>query len=106
MDTIFATDNNGQQNKEYYLLEPAFNKDTEGRWGDDHSSLFYPFDLCYAKQINQYTGYIIDYLLKSNSIENEETKLYDNFLRIQKYFPAIAYNHTAEIYYEVAQTVF
>lgn len=106
MDTIFATDNNGQQNKEYYLLEPAFNKDTEGRWGDDHSSLFYPFDLCYAKQINQYTGYIIDYLLESSSVENEETKLYDNFLRIQKYFPAIAYNHTAEIYYEVAQTVF
>ena len=106
LDTIFATDNNGQQNKEYYLLEPAFNKETEGRWGDDHSSLFYPFDLCFAKQINQYTGDIIHYLLGNGSIEDVDTNLYKNFLRIQKYFPAIAYNHTAEIYYELAQTIY
>ena len=106
LDTIFATDNNGQQNKEYYLLEPAFNKATEGRWGDDHSSLFYPFDLCFAKQINQYTGNIIHYLLGNGNIEDVETNLYKNFLRIQQYFPAIAYNHTAEIYYELAQTIY
>ena len=106
LDTIFATDNNGQQNKEYYLLEPAFNKATEGRWGDDHSSLFYPFDLCFAKQINQYTGNIIHYLLGNGNVEDIETHLYNNFLRIQQYFPAIAYNHTAEIYYELAQTIY
>lgn len=106
LDTIFATDNNGQQNKSYYLLEPAFNLETEGKWGDDHSSLFYPFDLCFADKINTYTGYIIQYLLGGESVESEGTNLYKNFLRIQKYFPAIAYNHTAEIYYELAQTVF
>lgn len=106
LDTIFATDNNGQQNKEYYLLEPAFNKDTEGRWGDDHSSLFYPFDICFANKINIYTGNIINYLVDKGSIENKETNLYTNFLRIQQYFPAIAYNHTAEIYYELAQTIY
>lgn len=102
LDTIFATDNNGQQNKSYYLLEPAFNKETEGKWGDDHSSLFYPFDICFAEKINLYTGYIVDYLLGNDSVESTGTKLYENFLRIQKYFPAIAYNHTAEIYYELA----
>lgn len=106
LDTILATDNNGQQNKSYYLLEPAFNKETEGKWGDDHSSLFYPFDLCFADKINLYTGYIIDYLLGGDSIESTGTNLYKNFLRIQKYFPAIAYNHTAEIYYELAQTIY
>lgn len=106
LDTIFATDNNGQQNKSYYLLEPAFNKDTEGKWGDDHSSLFYPFDICFADKINLYTGYIVDYLLGNNAVESTETKLYENFLRIQNYFPAIAYNHTAEIYYELAQTIY
>lgn len=106
LDTIFATDNNGQQNKEYYLLEPAFNKDTENRWGDDHSSLFYPFDLCFEDKINQYTGNIIQYLLGNNAIDSTSTNLYNNFLRIQKYFPAIAYNHTAEIYYELAQTIY
>ena len=106
LDTIFATDNNGQQNKPYYLLEPAFNKDTENKWGDSHSSFFYPFDLCYVSKINLYTGYIINYLLGSGGIETTGTNLYNNFLRIQKYFPAIAYNHTAEIFYELAQTVY
>ena len=106
LDTIFATDNNGQQNKPYYLLEPAFNKDTEDKWGDSHSSFFYPFDLCYISKINLYTGYIINYLLGSGSIETTGTNLYNNFLRIQKYFPAIAYNHTAEIFYELAQTIY
>ena len=106
LDTIFATDNNGQQNKEYYLLEPAFNQNTESRWGDNHSSFFYPFDMCYAEKINDYTGRIINYLLEESSVEDTNTALYNNFLRIQKYFPAIAYNHTAEIYYELAQTIF
>lgn len=106
LDTIFATDNNGQQNKPYYLLEPAFNKDTENKWGDSHSSFFYPFDLCYADKINLYTGYIINYLLGSGGIETTTTNLYKHFLRIQKYFPAIAYNHTAEIFYELAQTIY
>ena len=106
LDTIFATDNNGQQNKPYYLLEPAFNKDTENKWGDSHSSFFYPFDLCYVDKINLYTGYIINYLLGSGGIETTTTNLYKHFLRIQKYFPAIAYNHTAEIFYELAQTIY
>jgi hypothetical protein len=106
LDTIFATDNNGQQNKPYYLLEPAFNKDTENKWGDNHSSFFYPFDLCYVSKINLYTGYIINYLLGSGGVETAGTNLYNHFLHIQKYFPAIAYNHTAEIFYELAQTVY
>jgi hypothetical protein len=34
MDTIFATDNNGQQVKPYYLLEPEYNLNLEHLWGD------------------------------------------------------------------------
>lgn len=34
LDTIFATDNNGQQLKPYYLLEPPFNLNLEHMWGD------------------------------------------------------------------------
>ena len=106
LDTIFATDNNGQQLKPYYLLEPSFNLDLEHMWGDQHSSFFYPFDLCFATQINEYTGKIINYLIGSNSdITSDATKLHEFFLRIQETLPAIAYNHTAEIYYELAQTL-
>ena len=106
LDTIFATDNNGQQLKPYYLLEPSFNLNLEHMWGDQHSSFFYPFDLCYATKINEYTGKIIDYLIGSSAnITSESTKLHEFFLRIQETLPAIAYNHTAEIYYDLAQTL-
>lgn len=106
LDTIFATDNNGQQLKPYYLLEPPFNLNLEHMWGDQHSSLFYPFDLCFATKINEYTGKIINYLIgNSANITSPETKLHEFFLRIQETLPAIAYNHTAEIYYELAQTL-
>jgi hypothetical protein len=106
LDTIFATDNNGQQLKPYHLLEPPFNLDLEHMWGDQHSSFFYPFDLCFATQINEYTGKIITYLLgASANITSESTKLHEFFLRIQETLPAIAYNHTAEIYYDLAQTL-
>lgn len=107
MDTIFATDNNGQQVKPYYLLEPAFNKDTEKMWGDHHSSFFYPFDICYYQEINNTVGEIIDYLIGSaTSVKDKQTLLYDYFFKTQLDFPEILYNHHAEIYYEMPQVLF
>ena len=107
MDTIFATDNNGQQVKPYYLLEPPFNKDTEKMWGDHHSSFFYPFDVCYYREINNMVGQIIDYLVGSaTTIKDQSTLLYDYFFKTQLEFPEILYNHHAEIYYEMPQVLF
>ena len=107
MDTIFATDNNGQQVKPYYLLEPPFNKDTEKIWGDHHSSFFYPFDVCYYREINNTVGQIIDYLVGSaTTIKDKNTLLYDYFFKTQLDFPEILYNHHAEIYYEMPQVLF
>ena len=109
LDTIFATDNNGQQVKPYYLLEPAFNKETEGMWGDSHSSFFYPFDICYSELVNTYVGKLINHLFGSaTTVKSEDSgcNLYNYFFSIQKQFPEIAYNHHAEIYYEVPQVLF
>ncbi len=107
MDTIFATDNNGQQVKPYYLLEPAFNKDTEKLWGDHHSSFFYPFDVCYYKEINSMMGSIIRYLVgNATTIKDKTTLLYDYFFKTQLEYPEILYNHHAEIYYEMPQTLY
>lgn len=107
LDTIFATDNNGQQVKPYYLLEPPFNKDTEDMWGDDHSSFFYPFDVCYYEKINTYVGEIINHLIgSSTSVKDVNSNLYNYFFSIQQQFPEIAYNHHAEIYYEMPQVIF
>ena len=107
MDTVFATDNNGQQVKPYYLLEPAFNKETEKMWGDQHSSFFYPFDVCYYKEINLMLGTIIDYLVgTATTIKDKNTLLYDYFFKTQLEYPEILYNHHAEIYYEMPQTLY
>lgn len=107
MDTIFATDNNGQQVKPYYLLEPPFNKETEKKWGDHHSSFFYPLDICYYPEINNILGQIIDYLIGSaTTIKDTSTLLYDYFFKTQLEFSEVMYNHHAEIYYEMPQTLF
>lgn len=107
MDTIFATDNNGQQVKPYYLLEPPFNKETENKWGDHHSSFFYPLDICYYSDINNILGQIIDYLIGSaTTVKDKNTLLYDYFFKTQLEFSEIMYNHHAEIYYEVPQNIF
>ena len=107
LDTIFATDNNGQQVKPYYLLEPPFNKDTEGMWGDAHSAFFYPFDVCYYEKINEYLGKLITHLIGgATSIKDINTNLHKYFFETQINFPEIAYNHHAEIYYEMPQVVY
>ena len=104
VDTIFETDNNGQQLKPHYLLEPPFDKEDEEYWGDGHSSLFYPFDICFQDKVNTYTGTLLNFLVgSSTTLENKNSNFYKYFFYVQKYFPEIAYNHTAEIYYEMPQ---
>jgi hypothetical protein len=61
LDTIFATDNNGQQIKPYYLLEPMYNKDLEHLWGDLHSGFFYNVDLVYTEEIKEALKKILDF---------------------------------------------
>ena len=103
-DTIFETDNNGQQLKPHYLLEPAFDKNNESYWGDNHSSLFYPFDISFQNEINDKAEQIIKYLIGNySSLMDPNSKFYQYFFSVQEYYPAIAYNHTAEIYYEVPE---
>lgn len=107
LDTIFATDNNGQQNKPYSLLEPPYNHDTEELWGDMRSALFYNFDITYSNDIIVTLGQIIN-RATPNSIKFTDSKslIKKYFLNIQESLPAIAYNHTAEIYYETAQSLY
>lgn len=107
LDTIFATDNNGQQVKPYYLLEPPFDKNNEDKWGDEHSAFFYPFDVCYYELVNEYVGKLIDHLIGSvTSIKATNSNLYNYFFSVQTQFPEIAYNHHSEIYYEMPQVIF
>ncbi len=106
LDTIFKTDNNGQQIKPYYLLEPPFDKDLQYLWGDLHSGFFYNLDLVCENEIKIKLGDLLDYSVGNNWPDNQQTNIYKCFLNIQKNIPSIAYNHHSEIYYESAETLF
>lgn len=105
LDTIFKTDNNGQQVKPYYLLEPPYNRDLEELWGDMHSGLFYNIDLTCVDEVKTQLGKLLNYATGNEWPDTHTTKFYDYFFSIQKNIPSIAYNHHSEIYYESVQTL-
>lgn len=106
VDTILATDNNGLQTKPYNILEPSYRREDEKYWGDRNNTFFKMFDLTYETEINSWLDQIITFAFdQSPDINNTTNRFYKYFFSIQDGFPAIAYNHTSKIYYELAQLV-
>ena len=105
LDTIIATDNNGLQSKPYNLLEPSYVSETASQWGDSGlNAFFYMFDLQFEDIIKNKLYKVINQAFGTASGEN--TNFYKYFYSIQAdKYPAIAYNHTAQIYYENAQII-
>lgn len=105
LDTIIATDNNGLQSKPYNLLEPSYVPETAPQWGDSGlNGFFYMFDLQFEDIIKNKLFKVINQAFGTASGEN--TNFYKYFYSIQTdKYPAIAYNHTAQIYYENAQII-
>lgn len=107
VDTIFATDNNGQQAKPYNLMEPAYNLSTIGDWGDSRSGLWYNFDMVFKEEIKDHLQRIITWATGGGQIIDKTNPLYTRFLKMQDVdFAQIAYNHTSEIYYDAMQSVY
>ena len=105
LDTIFKTDNNGQQVKHYYLMEPPFNRDLEELWGDMHSGLFYNFDITCTDEVKTQLAKLLEFSTGNEWPDTSSTKFHDYFFSIQKAIPSIAYNHQSEIYYESPQVL-
>ena len=106
LDTILVTDNNGLQSKPYNLLEGSYRDADSIYWGDANNIFFYMFDQCFESEIKTYLASVIDTAFKnSNSMEDKSNYFYKVFFNVQETFPAIAYNHTAKIYYENAQII-
>ena len=105
LDTVIATDNNGLQSKSYNLLEPSYVPETASQWGDSGlNAFFYMFDLQFEDIIKNKLYTVINQAFGTASGEN--TNFYKYFYSIQAdKYPAIAYNHTAQIYYENAQII-
>lgn len=105
LDTIFKTDNNGQQVKPYYLLEPPYNRNLEELWGDMHSGFFYNYDLTFTSEVKTQLSKLLTFATGNEWPDTPTTKFYEYFFSIQNNLPSIAYNHQSEIYYESAQTL-
>ena len=106
LDTIIQTDNNGLQSKPYNLLEPSFDWTTRNQWGDSGiNAFFYMFDQQYEAPTAKEPRSIKSELAKIINYCWTAGKNFDNFFfSIQRSkYPAIAYNHTAKIWYENAQ---
>lgn len=106
LDTILVTDNNGLQSKPYNLLETSYRAEDSIHWGDANNIFFYMFDQCFEAEIKTYLSSVINTAFKnSNSMEDKQNHFYKVFFNVQETFPAVAYNHTAKIYYENAQII-
>lgn len=105
LDTIFKTDNNGQQVKPYYLLEPPYNRDLTHLWGDMHSGFFYNVDLVLVDEIKTQLSKLLLFSTDKEWPDANSTKFYEYFLSIQHNLPSISYNHQSEIYYESSQVM-
>jgi hypothetical protein len=108
LDTILVTDNNGLQTKPYNLLEASYDESLSEYWGDAHNLFYYMFDQCFEDLIkSQLTGILREAFSDNKSVTIQGTYFYKQFFDIQdNQFPAIAYNHTAKIYYENAQFIY
>lgn len=107
LDTILVTDNNGLQSKPYNLLETSYDETMKEHWGDANNIFFYMFDQCFESDIKVYLQKIINHAeLDRNNILADTSYFYKTFFDVQDNMPAVAFNHTAKIYYENAQSIY
>lgn len=106
LDTILVTDNNGLQSKPYNLLEDSYEPEHASHWGDANNVFFKMFDQNYESEIKDMLAKILEKVkLTSTNVNMDTHYFYNAFFSVQEGFPAIAYNHTAKIYYENAQAI-
>lgn len=106
LDTVLATDNNGLQSKAYNLVEDSYDESYDAVWGDLGNIFFRMYDICFENDIkSKLTGIMTQAGISPSSVNNTGTYFYNTFFKVQEDFPAIAFNHTAKIYYENAAII-
>lgn len=106
LDTVLVTDNNGLQSKPYNLLEGSYRVADQEYWGDANNIFFYMFDQGFESEIKTFLAGIINVAFNDDrTVSNTQNYFHKVFFDVQETFPAVAYNHTAKIYYENAQAI-
>ena len=105
LDTIFRTDNLGLLTKLYWILEHDKRSDGLNFWTAEDNVFFSLIELAY-EDYDADAEYSLPKTMKSiftamASLCGSPEQFFDEYyFRIQKYFPAVAYNKTAEKLYE------
>lgn len=101
MDTILSTDNVGRKNKPYYVEEHDLDASGNHYWNGSDNVLYNTVEAAYYDELRATMNSILTGMAKlgKGSVAACMEKYY---FRVQKYFPAVAYNETARLLYEEA----
>ena len=96
MDTIFLTDNLGRKDKPYYVEEHDLNANGKNYWNGEVNTFYNLMELAFPAELRSTMKAIFSAMAK---IGGSPMGCFEKFyFRIQKYFPAVAYNETARLY--------
>lgn len=100
-DTILKTDNQGRQTKPYYVLEHTKNTSGGNYWNGENNVFFTLVEMAFDDRIRNMMRDMFDAM--AQICGSVEQYYQERFYWVQEYFPAVAYNETSRILYEVAQ---
>jgi len=101
LDTIKATDNQGRQTKPYYALEHTKDESGSNYWNGENNIFYTLIERAYPDLLrNMMRDIFARMALICGSVEEYYQQ---RFYWVQEYFPAVAYNETSRVLYEVAQ---
>lgn len=101
LDTILATDNQGRQTKPYYVLEHTKDANGSNYWNGENNVLYTLIEMAYPDRMRNMMRDIFSTMSQiAGSVEDYMQK---RLYWVQEYFPAVAYNETSRVLYEVAQ---
>ncbi len=101
LDTIKKTDNQGRQTKPYYALEHTKDANGSNYWNGENNVLFTLIERAYPDRMRNMMRDI--FTLMAQLCGSVENYMQHRFYWVQEYFPAVAYNETSRVLYEVAQ---
>ena len=101
LDTILKTDNQGRQTKPYHALEHTKDANGSNYWNGENNVLFTLIERAFPDRIRNMMRDIFTQMAQiCGSVENY---MQQRYYWVQEYFPAVAYNETSRLLYEVAQ---
>lgn len=101
LDTMLATDNQGRQTKPYYVLEHTKDSNGSNYWNGENNVLFTLIEMAYPDRLRNMMRDM--FTLMAQLCGSVDDYMQQRFFWVQEYFPAVAYNETSRVLYEVAQ---